>query len=153
MNRSNKFRVNTASEVEIQNHLTLCDANFIPPLSDRIEISSYSHKILTKANRFEIWIDSTLVGLVAAYSNDNERQIAYVTSVSILSTWQGKGLARKLMQKCIEHAKLQGFREVELEINSGNDAAIKLYESIGFVSKSATSRAVIMHMNIRGYNK
>ena len=64
---------NKASEAEIAEHLSRCDADFVPPLSGRVEINEYAKKIANKATRFEAWSGGMLVSLVAAYCNDHEK--------------------------------------------------------------------------------
>jgi len=88
MSKTLVFTSSQASEVEIAEHLAHCDADFLPPLSSRVEIVDYARKIVAQAARFEAWSGGRLVGLVAMYCNDQERQIAYITSVSVLSKRQ-----------------------------------------------------------------
>ena len=63
MSEGIQFSLNNASEAEIVGHLWHCDANFVPPLSDRVEINDYANKITNKAMRFEAWSGDKLVGL------------------------------------------------------------------------------------------
>lgn len=84
--------------------------------------------------------------MVAAYCNDHEKRIAYITSVSVLKAWAGKGIAAKLMQRCIEHAKAAGMRQISLEVASDNAPAIKLYEKSGFVARGANAPFVTMDL-------
>ena len=147
MSEQVEFCLNQATEAEIAEHLSRCNADFVPPLSGRVEIGGYAHKIVSKATRFEAWAKGVLVGLVAAYCNDNERRTAYITSVSMLQEWQGRGIASQLMGQCIGHVKEQCFERVELEVDSENIGAIKLYEKIGFMINRASDRTTIMHLN------
>jgi ribosomal protein S18 acetylase RimI-like enzyme len=144
-----KHLSNKASETEIAEHLSRCDAGFVPPLSGRVNINDYAKKIAGKAERFEIWSHDTLVALVAAYCNDLEKGIVYVTSVSVLKEWMGKGLAAQLMHRCIEYAKLSGMRQVSLEVASINLPAIRLYEKIGFVPDKLNSQFVSMNLYLK----
>lgn len=123
---------NKASEAEIAEHLLRCDADFVPPLSKRLEINDYAKKIFAHATRFEAWSDNKLLGLVAAYYNDQKNRVAFITSVSVLREWAGKGIAAHLMNQCIEHAKKMGMLQIRLEVASNNRVAIKLYEKTGF---------------------
>jgi ribosomal protein S18 acetylase RimI-like enzyme len=141
------FSSNTASEAQIAEHLSRCDESFVPPLSGRVEIADYAHKIAGKAMRFEAW-DSTLVGLLAVYCNDDERGVAYVTSVSVLREWRGKGIAAALVESCIAHATAKGFRCVELEVHAENASAVKLYEHKGFSIDAVHGRAVSMRLDL-----
>jgi ribosomal protein S18 acetylase RimI-like enzyme len=144
-----EYRLNKASEAEIAEHLTYCDADFVPPLSGRIQISDYANKIAGKATLFEAWSDDTLLGLVAAYCNDQERRTAYITSVSVLRDWTGKGIAASLMKQCIEYAKALGIRQISLEVASDNMPAIRLYEKSGFVTGKASTPFVTMNLHLK----
>ena len=143
-----EFSLNQATEAEIANHLSRCDVDFVPPLSGRIEISSYAHKIAGNAMRFEAWAGGALVGLVAVYCNDGERRSAYITTVSVLQAWQGRRIALRLLEQCIERVNELGFERIELEVDSGNGSAIKLYEKKSFIVNKVVGQATTMHLNI-----
>ena len=149
MSKSVEYCLNKASEIEIANHLLLCEADFVPPLSGRVEIGNYAHKIADKATRFEAWVDGSLVGLVAAYCNDTQHRAAYITSVSVLLSQQGKGIALQLMRSCIENAKLLGFESVELQVDIENAGAIRLYQKLSFKINVVSGRTTTMQLNTR----
>lgn len=149
MSAAVEYLSNNASEAEIAEHLSRCDADFVPPLSGRVEISDYAQKIASKATRFEAWSGGTLVGLVAAYCNDQEKRVAYITSVSVLKEWMSKGIAARLMSRCIEHAKASGMRQVSLEVASDNAPAIRLYEKSGFVAGKVNAPFVTMDLHLK----
>lgn len=146
MSAAVEYFLNKASEAEIAEHLACCDADFVPPLSGRVEINDYAKKIASKATRFEAWSGDTMVGLVAAYCNDQEQRIAYITSVSVLRQWTGKGIAMNLVKRFIAHAKASGMRQINLEVASDNEAAINLYEKSGFVVGKANAPFLAMGM-------
>ena len=123
---------NAASAGEIAAHLELCDSRFVPRLSERVDIGAYAAKIAAHAVRFEAWSGGELVGLVAAYCNDAARATAFITSVSVLETWSGAGIAAALVRRCCEYAKLRSLRQVRLEVAAANADAIRLYERCGF---------------------
>lgn len=139
-----EYLLNKASEPQIAEHLSRCDADFVPLLSGRVEIEDYARKITSKATRFEAWSGATLVGLVAAYCNDLEKRIAYITSVSVLREWTGKGIATHLMSQCVQYAKASGMQQISLEVASDNTPAIRLYEESGFIAGKANARFVTM---------
>lgn len=147
MSRSIKFSLNQASEVAIAKHLSSCDVDFVPPLSGRVEIGNYAHKIAENALRFEAWDGGELVGLVAAYCNDSERRSAYITTVSVHRRWQGRGIALCLLEQCLGRAKELGFERLELEVDSGNASATKLYEKTGFIVNHVAGHTTTMHIN------
>ena len=143
-----EFRLNTATSTEIAEHLTDCDADFIPPLSSRIEITGYAEKIANKATRCEAWIGSALVGMVAAYCNDNDERVAFITSVSVLRSWIGKGIGERLLKDCIQQAKAADMRKVCLEVSRENVPAIRLYEKCGFVAGRGQESFVKMCLHL-----
>lgn len=150
MNAPVEYRLNTASVAEIAEHLMRCDANFLPPLSARVEISDYAKKIASKATRFEAWAADTLAGLLAVYCNDHEKRTAFVTSVSVLPAWSGIGIGSYLLNQCIRHARAMRMREISLEVATGNDPAIKLYSKSGFILTKSSSRFASMSLNLEG---
>ena len=149
MNLEIEYLLNKTSAMQISEHLSRCDADFVPPLSGRAEIEDYARKIASKATRFEAWSGGTLVGLVAAYCNDREKRIAYITSVSVLREWTGKGIADHLVGQCVEHAKALGMQQISLEVSSDNTAAIKLYEKSGFIAGRANVPFVTMGLHLK----
>lgn len=146
MSKSIEYRINTASPADIAEHLLCCDVEFIPRLSSRVDINDYAKKIASRAMRFEAWLDDSLIGLVAAYCNDQEKRIAYITSVSVLKDYTGKGIAAKLIKQCIEHAQDTEMRQISLEVARDNVLAINLYEKNGFVADKAHVPYVTMDL-------
>jgi len=148
MNTSIEFLVNKASTEVIAEHLLHCDSDFIPPLSGRVQIYNYAQKITGYATRFEAWSGGILVGLVAAYCNDQVKRTVYITSVSLLKAWTGKGIASHLMSCCVEHGKALGMRQVTLEVGSDNTGAIRLYQKSGFVADQTKALFVTMNLDL-----
>ena len=138
--------LNRASEAQIAEHLRRCDAGFVPPLSERVDIGSYARKLASQAERFEAWAAGVLVGLAAVYCSDAGRGAAFITSVSVLQDRQGQGIASRLLQRGIGHAKALGFERVALEVDRGNAGAIHLYEKARFKVGEVTGRSMAMHL-------
>lgn len=134
-----EYRSNKASAAQVAAHLRHCDADFVPPLSGRVEINAYASKLVDKSIRFEAWADDTLIGLVAVYCNDMEKRIAYITSVSVLKQWRGKGIATHLLHQCLAHAQGVDMRQIRLETTGNNTNTNRLYERIGFVAGQANA--------------
>ncbi|MDO8264596.1 MAG: GNAT family N-acetyltransferase [Gallionella sp.] len=149
MNVAVEYLTNRASDAQIAEHLLCCDSDFVPTLSERVEIRDYAQKIASKATRFEAWSNGTLVGLVAAYCNDQETRIAHITSVSVMKVWTGQGIAARLINQCVEHAKAAGMRQIGLEVAADNIPAIKLYEKNGFVAGKLNEPFLPMKLNLK----
>lgn len=149
MSTAVQFFLNKASTVQIADHLLCCDADFVPPLSGRVEIRAYAQKIGGNATRCEAWADGALVGLAAAYCNNQKSRVAYITSVSVLKEWTRKGIAAGLLGQCVEQAKVAGMRQISLEVAAGNTSAIKLYEKSGFIMGKANEPFVGMNLYLK----
>ena len=85
-----KYEIKKAGEKDIIEHLRECNDSFIPPLSDRVELVTYSKKLFEKAVTFEAWEKKKLIGLLAIYLNDEEIESAYITNVRLLEDHFGK---------------------------------------------------------------
>lgn len=144
-----EYLLNKASAAQIEAHVRHCDADFVPPLSGRVDIKDYALKIASNATRFEAWSGDELIGLVAAYCNDRVKRVAYITSVSLLKEWTGKGIATRLLDQCIEHARVSGMRQISLEAAQANTPAINLYEKSGFVVSNVAGPFVGMNLNLK----
>lgn len=131
------MRHNTASATEIAAHLRICDGSFVPPLSSRVVIDDYAQKLAAYAERVELWADGVLIGLAAFYAN--RQPAAYVTSISVLPSWQKRHLARQMLTECIRRARGLNFASMTLEVSSDHTAALALYRAQGFtIMETAT---------------
>ncbi len=129
-----EFRINTAGVSNVYNHLVKCDESFIPALSERVDVSAYAQKLVEKSQMFEAWTNDELIGLIAVYCNDPARMKAYISNVSVLPDWKGKGIASHLISSCLAHVHESGFKSVELEVGVENVAAVSLYLKHDFIT-------------------
>lgn len=143
-----EYHLNKATVPMIFEHLLYCDDNFIPPLSQRVKIYDYAIKISSKATRFEAWSDDRLVGFLAAYCNDSKTRIAFITTVSVLKTRMGEGIASRMLKQCIDFASALGMVQINLMVACNNIAAIRLYKKIGFVMSELNTQFVTMNRHL-----
>jgi len=122
-----EIHISRATSVELMAHLQHCDAAFVPPLSQRVNLEAYAAKLVDRAMRIEAWDAGALVGLVAAYCNDPQARHAFITNVSVLPAWQGEGLAGALLEASLQHLRDQCFSDVELEVDRNNGRAVAFY--------------------------
>ena len=96
------------------------------PWSER----SFRHEIGDPNGPFRV---ALVGGEVAGYGGAwNLVDEAHVTTLAVAAEHRRKGIGRKLMRRVLEDAKDAGMLCATLEVRAGNDAAIKLYESLGF---------------------
>ena len=55
-----------------------------------------------------------------------------ITSLGVLPVWRGRGIGRALLLDAIATLFASGLERVDLEVETGNTTALRLYESIGF---------------------
>ena len=144
------FRRNESTAKQIAAHLFACDVDFVPPLGGRVDIEAYAGKLAARADRFEAWAGGEMIGLVAAYCNDDRRAAAFITSVSVLSCWHGRGIASQLISLCIEYVQGLGYERLKLEVDSCNAAALGLYKRQGFSVECTNGRELSMFLEVQG---
>lgn len=85
-------------------------------------------------DQYLVWEEN---GIAAGYINF--RILAgegEVERVAVHPLMRGRGFGRKLMDAMAEYTSSQGVTAVTLEVRSGNQSAINLYESCGFVREA-----------------
>lgn len=79
--------------------------------------------------------DAPLVGVVGLARNrrERERHKADVISMYVAPEAAGRGVGRALLTGLLARAaRVEGLRQLQLKVDSGNVAARTLYESLGF---------------------
>lgn len=140
------FQINTASTAVILDHLRACDAEFIPSLTSRLSLELYASKIAARAMRIEAWADDNLIGLAALYCNECPEQAAFLTSISVLRSWQGKGLGHQLLHLGLARARDAGCTALRLEVDPRNTSALHLYARNGFIPGPVSGSVRTMHL-------
>lgn len=140
------YKINTSSEIDIFNHLILCDKDFIPPLSERVNVLSYSRKIRSTAVLFEAWEDEKLVGLVAGYFNKKEE--GYITNVSVIKEKQKDGIGSKLLDMCINYGNSNRIKILLLEVYEKNPSIVKWYRKNGFLEYQKIGDNLKMYLSL-----
>lgn len=141
-----KLIKNNSTINDVYKHLMRCDRDFIPNLSSYVDINLYSKKLFSKAERFEIWQNNTLFGLLAAYINKNEKYI-YISNLSLEKEIRGKDLGVKLLNKMIRDLKKEYpiIRFIRLEVRQENTVAIKFYKKMGFSYKQKKNNKIFIY--------
>ena len=65
--------MNKSTLAHIRNHLESCKNNFTPKLQSYVNLTEYSQKLFLSADKFESFDDNELIGLIAAYPNENKK--------------------------------------------------------------------------------
>ncbi len=91
----------------------------------------------SKTNRKMLFaeVDGKLVGMVGMHFHalEKAKHIGEIVSVYVLPEYRSKGIARKLLEGIIQFGQEKAhIRKVALEVTITQEAAAKLYESLGF---------------------
>ena len=106
------------------------DSLFKIPLSRKINLEEYSKKIIRNADVFLALDNESIVGIVVGYNNDKEFKISNMSILAVLNEYQGKGVARRLVNNFLDLAKNKKMEKVKL--STVDARALKLYESLNF---------------------
>lgn len=77
-------------------------------------------------------LGADIIGYCGAYALYDEGD---VNQVAVASAYRKCGIGKKLVSYMIEDLKKAGYSSVTLEVRAGNEAAIALYEGLGFVKE------------------
>lgn len=126
-----RITINASARDDVRTHLSRCDSQFLPPLSERVDVAAYATKIRANALTIEAWAGTELVGLVAAYI-DALHASCFVTSVSVLADWGGRGIATALLEELVSQTERSRVKSVTLEVSKRSATALALYRKFGF---------------------
>ena len=121
------FTTNKSSFDDVYNHLCSVDIDFVPPLSSTLSIDLYAEKLVSKANRCEVWIGNLLVGLIAYYNTGDG---LFISNFSVIEEHRGTGVSRLLYR--YYQTVTSDVHVTTLRTSIHNVRAQKFYESIGF---------------------
>lgn len=137
------FRVNTSSPQDIHSHLKALGTEFIKGITINQNFADYVNKLFVRSQRYELWSEGDLVGLLAFYRNDAANEI-YITSISISERHQGMGNAKYLLEKLFADNSQGQINSVRLEVRIDNQKALKLYNSLNFEIRSTHNQSYMM---------
>ena len=124
------YTQNKATYIDVLGHLQGVSNSFTVPLEKRVNLSEYAKKIVSIAHMEEAWEDDKLIGLFAYYVN-NEQSDIFITNVSVIHKYQGKGIGSKLINAVKTIALKNNFRIIRLWVADDSEA-VKFYERNGF---------------------
>lgn len=139
------FSQNKSYALSILKHLEIADTQFIPPLSEKVELAQYAKKIYALATRFEAWDKDFLIGLIAVYKNQETNSL-FITNVSVLPGYKNEGVAKQLMLDVLLFARTNNFSKISLEVNAYNSIACKFYEKFGFLQTDKKNDSLFLSL-------
>lgn len=102
---------------------------------------------------FVVYEDKKIQGY-AIVSSSEDRTKSHLQSIAVHRDFRRQGVAGKLLEWCIDLAKLYGFNKMVLEVREKNSSARSFYSKKGFVAEGRIygyyidDNAVLMGMDI-----
>lgn len=106
---------------------------FAPPISEVVDIESYSHKLYTLAS-FVLCIEADEIkAFMAFYKNKKAGQL-YVSLICVAADFQRQGLGRQMLD-VLASLKSRSFSSIGLEVVKTNEKAYTFYKKYGFIEQ------------------
>ena len=96
------------------------------------ELDYYVEKLGNYATIHTHLIDDRLVGFIAYYKNDENKELAYLSMLIVDEEFQFKGIGSSLMKSFLTDVINEGFKIIKLEVLKSNEKAINFYEKLDF---------------------
>lgn len=125
------FQQRCQDRARVKNYFDVADNCFKPKLSSRLDVKAYVDKICNYASLIWCMYEGRDIGLCAFYAN--RPPMAFLTSLSVLKEYQGKGLAKDMLEKMVFFCEQNGCQLIMLEVYKENCRARRLYKKSGFV--------------------
>lgn len=122
----------SCSETRIFDFLSCVDREFIPFLSEKVNLLQYANKLAERGNNVFVVVDGHDIGHAAYYSNNLESRMAFLTSICVKPEFRGNGVAELLLEEVLRGAWNDGMKNLSLEVDERNQAAICFYRKYGF---------------------
>lgn len=118
------------------------DKLFTPPLSEVIDLETYSEKLYAHAGFVVCSEENVVKGFTAFYKNVSAKQL-YVTLICVDKPFQGQGLGGKMLE-ALETLKSESFETIALEVTKTNQTAYHFYKKHGFIEQEDRSGKFLM---------
>lgn len=123
-----KLNIRRMEEGDLDQVCAIEEETFSMPWSRKSfqDTISYYHTLFLVAE-----LDGEIAGYCGCYQSLEEAEI---TNIAVRRQLRGHGIGRRLLTELMRLGKEQGAFAYTLEVRVSNQAAIHLYESLGFVS-------------------
>jgi lipopolysaccharide/colanic/teichoic acid biosynthesis glycosyltransferase/GNAT superfamily N-acetyltransferase len=116
---------------ELKQSLHEIDKDFVPNLSERVDIDEYAERMMNRAKfMIERDQDAIIKGIVAVYIDDEKSPNGFVTHVATNKKYRNQGVAKRLMIKTMDYCKKAG--KTGIDLYTYNPIALDLYQNMGF---------------------
>ncbi len=104
------------------------EVSFPTPWSRRMFLEDFSREF--SDTLVAAGADDEVLGYAVCWTIAGE---SHLLNIAVHTARRGKGIGRALLSECIRRAARAGASVIFLEVRAGNEAAQRLYRSMGFV--------------------
>lgn len=105
----------------------------------RFASTQWQQRIATAA-QFLAEVDGAVVGTVTGVVDAGDPTTMLLTAMFVVPNSRGRGIGEQLVRALVEHAKVEGARQVRLHVVETNSGGERLYARSGFLRTGATMR-------------
>lgn len=120
------------SEDDLNKHISFFGDFFPDPLSSRVDIQTYTNRLINNAEIYFLKFENLVVGVIGFYINNKVNLKSYISIISVLPNFQGQGCGKILINSCVSAAMKAGMCEISLHVHMDNIKAQKFYTANGF---------------------
>jgi ribosomal protein S18 acetylase RimI-like enzyme len=121
------------TEAEQQTYLAAYDAAFQDESKNLEELQHFMQsEYWSVGTTFTAFADDSVVGSVAIWYHPDSKWAAKTEAVFVIPEWRRRGIARYLLREAMLCLQARGLACAELEMDSTNEPALALYESMGY---------------------
>lgn len=143
-----EYNLNFISSEELFEFLLLLNNDFSQKLSEKFDLSEYSVKLIKNAVIYSSHYNNQLVGLIAFYANDPNKNNAYLSLLGVTKQYRKMGMASNLFYMSYEYLKNKNFNQIQLEVYKDNVVARDFYGKHNFkVIKEIDSGSLLMQLD------
>lgn len=134
------------TEAEQRAYLEAYDAAFEDEGKNFEELNHFlQSEYWSVGTTFTAFANGRVVGSVATWYHPGSRWAGKTEAVFVIPAWRRRGIARHLLKKGMLYLKERGLAYAELEMDSTNEPALSLYESLAYrVYKEEVSLGLLL---------
>lgn len=145
MNGIKTSRLNT--EEDIRAIIEFCAPFFHNQFFNNKEIiKKLSRKFYNQGNVIIATYKDTPLGFCAYYANDYDSRCAFISMIIVISSAQGLGVGKELLENMVIDCRNKGMLYIRLEVANDNIHAIRFYERNKFIYERKLSDATCQYV-------
>lgn len=129
----------------LYNFFNEVDKDFVPSLTDRVNIEEYVSKLTNFAENLIYFRNGKVVASVSTYMNT---EIAFISSIAVKKQYNKRGIGSFMLHQTEKKAREYKCRRICLKVHCENKKAIIFYEKNGYKRSSMEEEWIMMEKKL-----